>query len=65
MGEIHHAPQDGSFDSESVSTGTVRVARDGDRVTLYLDAPGMNDDERSTHWLTAAAVDFRSLEDMR
>jgi len=65
MGEIHHAPQDGSFDSESVSTGTVRVVRDGDRVTLYLDAPGMSDDDRSTHWLTADAEAFCSLEEMR
>ncbi|MEF8882547.1 MAG: hypothetical protein V5A34_08505 [Halapricum sp.] len=65
MSGIHHAPQDGSFDSEGASTGTVRVARDGDRVTLYLDAPGMSDDDRSTHWLTADAESFCDLGEMR
>ncbi|QSG07954.1 hypothetical protein HSR122_0547 [Halapricum desulfuricans] len=43
----------------------MRVARDGDEVTLYLDAPGMTDDDRATHWLTADASDAHSLEAMR
>ncbi|QSG06520.1 hypothetical protein HSR121_2190 [Halapricum desulfuricans] len=43
----------------------MRVARDGDEVTLYLDAPGMTDDDRATHWLTADASDAYSLEAMR
>ncbi|WP_229111127.1 DUF7511 domain-containing protein [Halapricum desulfuricans] len=65
MSAIHHAPQEGSFDSEDPTRGAVRVARDGDEVTLYLDAPGMTDDDRATHWLTADASDAHSLEAMR
>ena len=65
MSEIHHAPQEGSFESEQQSSGAVRVVRDGDRVTLFLDAPGMSDDARSTHWLTADVGDFYDLEAMR
>ena len=65
MSGIHHAPQDGSFDTESASSGAVRVVRDGDRATLYLDAPGMSDDDRSTHWLTADTDSFRDVEAMR
>lgn len=64
MSEIHHAPQEGSFESEQ-STGTVRVVRDGDQATLYLDAPGMSDDARSTHWLTADVEDVCDLTEMR
>lgn len=65
MSGIHHAPQDGSFDSESGSSGAVRVVRDGGRATLYLDAPGMSDDARSTHWLTVDGETLRDLEEMR
>ncbi|MCU4719543.1 DUF7511 domain-containing protein [Halapricum hydrolyticum] len=65
MSGIHHAPQDGSFDSEDPTRGTVRVARDGGEVTLYLDAPGMTDDDRAAHWLTADVSDVCSLEEMR
>jgi hypothetical protein len=65
MSRIHHAPQEGSFESERCSAGAVRVVRDGDRATLYLDAPGMSDDDRSTHWLSADAEDFRDLDEMR
>lgn len=64
MSEIHHAPQEGSFESEQ-SAGAVRVVRDGGRATLFLDAPGMSDDARSTHWLTADVEDFRDLAEMR
>lgn len=65
MSGIHHAPQEGSFESEQRSTGAVRVVHDGGRATLYLDAPGMSDDARSTHWLSADAEDFYNLEAMR
>jgi hypothetical protein len=64
MSEIHHAPQEGSFESEQ-STGAVRVVHEGDHATLYLDAPGMSDDARSTHWLSADTGDFCDLEEMR
>jgi len=65
MSEIHHAPQEGSFESEQQSAGAVRVVRDGSRATLYLDAPGMSDDARSTHWISADASDFCDLDKMR
>lgn len=65
MSGIHHALQEGSFDSEDPTRGAVRVARDGDEMTLYLDAPGMTDDDRATNWITADADDVCSLEEMR
>ena len=65
MSGIHRAPQEGSFDSEDPTRGAVRVARDGDEVTLFLDAPGMSDDDRATHWITADAGDVRSIDEMR
>lgn len=65
MSGIHHAPQDGSFDIECRSAGAVRVVRDGSRATMYLDAPGMSDDDRSTHWLSADVEDFCALDEMR
>lgn len=65
MSGIHRAPQEGSFESEQRSAGAVRVVHDGGRATLYLDAPGMSDDARSTHWLSADTGDFCDLESMR
>lgn len=65
MSGIHHAPQEGSFDELSTIEGTVRVVREGGTKTLYLDAPGMSDDDRATHWLSADAEAFVGLDEMR
>lgn len=67
MSAPHSASAEGAFDPLDPTTGQVRVVRDEEssRQTLYLDAPGMTDDERSTHWLTADEADFCTLSGMR
>lgn len=67
MSAPHTEPVDGSFDPMDKTAGHVDVASaaDGSEQTLYLDAPGMNADERSTYWLTAAVEDFCDLAEMR
>lgn len=68
MSVPHTASIEGSFDPYDTDSGEVRVARDDEepsRQTLYLDAPGMGVDERTTYWLTADADDFCDLSAMR
>jgi len=68
MSAPHSTSLDGSFEPLDRDSGEVRVARDEDapsRQTLYLDAPGMGVDERTTYWLTAATADFCDLHEMR
>lgn len=68
MSAPHSAAVEGTFDPFDTETGHVRLVTDEDtpsRQTMYLDAPGMSVDERSTHWLTADCGDFVSLEEMK
>lgn len=68
MSAPHTASVEGTFDPFDRDAGQVCVARDEDspsRQTLFLDAPGMSMDERSTYWLTADVSDFCNLTEMR
>jgi hypothetical protein len=65
MSGLHRARREGSFSINDRTEGAVRVAEDGDRRTLYLDAPGMTDDDRASYWLSADDDDFCDLDSMR